>query len=434
MVPQPLTTAQVARRLGVKPETVYAYVSRGLLRSDRNGEGRASLFDPGEVEAFAAAGRRGTAARSTVAVRTEITLIADGRLTFRGHDAIDLAGSREYEAVATLLWTGGLDPVSCTAPAGPLAVARAVTAPLPAGTRLTDRLRLVVPAASALDPLRFDTSPAAVVATGRSLLATMVEALPPRGNADADGDGDSPARPGSIGRAPISGGGAIRSASLAGRLWPRLSEAGANPDGVAALNAALVLLADHDMAASTLAARVAASTRADPYAVVTAGLSALDGPLHGGASRLTYRLLADAVAAGSAVDVVAERLRTGEPVHGFGHRLYPDGDPRSAALLALLPDGPGEIRRIIDDVNALVSRRQGTRPNIDFALAALALLYGMPAEAGETVFAIARTAGWLAHALEEYQDMPARYRPIGRYTGPARSPGAAAFGGAAGSS
>jgi citrate synthase len=399
-----LTTAQVARRLGVKPETVYAYVSRGLLHSRRNADGRGSLFDAAEVDALAAGGRRGVDAKVALAIQTEITLIDSGRLYYRGHDALKLARSERYETVASLLWTGELAPAEFVAPAGMLALAEAVTAPLPASARRTDRLRLIVAASAAADPLRFDTSPAAVVATGRNLIGTMVEALPLRASHQ---------------RRP--------SGSLADRLWPRLTAAEPTHAGLRALNSALILLADHDLAASTVAARVAASTRAHPYAVVSAGLAALDGPLHGAASGIAYQMLVDATRTGDALLAISDRLRVGDFIPGFGHRLYPDGDPRAVMLMALLPEVDGDARAdtqaTIDALATAFMRHAGFPPNIDFAIAALALLTGMGPEAGETIFAVARTAGWIAHGLEEYRDRSGRFRPSGRYAG--RYPSAA---------
>ena len=402
-----LSTEEVARRLGVKPATVYAYVSRGLLSSRRNGAGKGSLFDPAEVDAFVA-GRRVSLAPTAPAIHTGITLIRDGRLFFRGRDASVLAWEQSYESVATLLWTGELGDVALVAPTELVALADAVTKPLPPSARLTDRLRVIVAAAAAADPLRFDTTPAAVTATGRTMLGTMVAALPVRAVAVR----------------------AITDRGLADVLWPRLTAVPASPAGVAALNAALVLLADHDIAASTLAARVAASTRAHPYAVVGAGLAALDGPLHGAASGLAYELLSDAVRDGDPVRTISERLRVGGVIAGFGHALYPDGDPRATTLLEILRDSPSGIRAgrggpdptaaaIIEELAAAMARRPGVAPNVDFAIAALTLLYGMPPDAGEAIFAIARTAGWIAHALEEYGDRPSRFRPSGQYAGPA---------------
>jgi citrate synthase len=383
-----LTTEQVADRLGVKPATVYAYVSRGLLSSHRNADGKNSLFSKDDVDAFVAARKR----NSTPTIQTGITLIKDGGLFYRGRDATVLAGTTSYEAVASLLWTGDLEHADFPHNTDLERLASAVTRPLPEEARLTDRLRVAVAAVAAADPLRFDTAPAAVVATGRQLISTMVNALP------------------SIARLRQ-----VKPASLAQALWYRLTAEPVTEEGLAILNAALVLLADHDLAASTLAARVAASTRAHPYAVVSAGLAALDGPLHGAASGLAYPMLLEAVNGLDPVAGISDRLRSGLPVPGFGHPLYPGDDPRAAKLFELLGDGP--VRSTATRLAVAMRKRSGTAPNVDLALAAIALHYRMPPDAGEAIFAVARTAGWLAHALEEYGDRPSRFRPSGRYAG-----------------
>jgi citrate synthase len=398
---QLLTTEEVARLLGVKPATVYAYVSRGLLASHRNADGKGSLFAKPAVDALMAGRKRAT----TPGIQTGITLIKDGGLYFRGRDAIVLARTQSFESVATLLWTGELEHVPLRPPADALETASRAIAPLPKAARITDRLRVIVAAAAASDPLRFDTSPAAVVATGRNLLATMAVALP-------------------FGVLPTEQGVAERTGEtfLARTLWYRLSPRDPRDKDCDTLNAALVLLADHDIAASTLAARVAASTRAHPYAVVSAGLAALDGPLHGAASGLAHAVLAEAMERVDPVASIADRLREGGPVPGFGHRLYPDGDPRATALLEMLDEGP--VLRCATRLIDAMRDRSGTHPTIDFALAALTLQNRMPPDAGEAIFAVGRTAGWLAHALEEYADRPLRFRPNGLYAGirPAAAP------------
>src|SRR5919107_3428245 len=142
-----LSTDEVARRLGVKPATVYAYVSRGLLRSERNADGKGSLFAESQVEAFAA--RRGKPVRDGTGpvIRTGLTLVRDGRLFYRGQDALELARESSYESVATLLWTGELRHVPLEPSPALRDLAEAVTAPLPASARLTDRLRVICAAA-----------------------------------------------------------------------------------------------------------------------------------------------------------------------------------------------------------------------------------------------------------------------------------------------
>ncbi|MFJ6614869.1 citrate synthase [Streptomyces sp. NPDC091289] len=396
-----LTTRQAAELLGVKPETVYAYVSRGQLSSARAAGGRGSTFDADEVRALARrSGRRDPSpAGGDLAFRTGITLIEGDRCFFRGVDATELARRYGYEEVAEWLWTGELRPgARFTAPAGTLAAARRTVGALPAHSGSTDRLRVAVTAAAATDPLRFDLSPEAVLSSARGLIPTLVGALPVLGGGDPEGEEDS----------------------LARRLWSRLTAEPADAPSLAVLDAALTLLVDHDLAASTLAARVAASARAHPYAVVSAGLGVLEGPLHGAASGLAHRMLREAVDRGSAVPVVADHLRTGRRVPGLGHRLYRGEDPRATTLFALLEDVPQAAGALAAarEVVETTARHAPLHANIDLALAVLSVSRGMPADAGETVFAVSRTAGWIAHALEEYGERPLRMRPSGQYTGP----------------
>ncbi|GAA2563656.1 citrate synthase [Winogradskya consettensis] len=387
-----LTTDEVARRLGVKKATVYAYVSRGLLVRRRNGSGKESLFAEADVTAFGADRRPTVPGTEATSIHTGITLIADGHLHYRGHDACILARTASYESVVTLLWTGELEDFRFDPDPALRELAEAVTAPLPPQARLTDRLRVIVAAIAAADRLRFDTSAAAVATTGRTIISTMVSALPRRAFA-------------------VEG-------TTAAELWSRLTTLKPTPARIAALNSALILLADHDLAASTFAARVAASTRAHPYAVVGAGLAALDGPLHGAASTQVIELLNTAVRTADPVGTISDRLRTAGTVPGFGHPLYPGGDPRAATLLDILARLPAASRSahdVIAGVADAMTQRSGIKPNIDFALAAFALLHDMNDGAGEAIFAIARTAGWLAHALEEYENKPGRFRPNGQY-------------------
>ncbi|MFD0426430.1 citrate synthase [Streptomyces parvus] len=394
-----LTTRQAAELLGVKPETVYAYVSRGQLSSVRAAGGRGSTFDAEEVRALARrSGRRDPSpAGGDLAFRTGITLIEDDRCYFRGVDATELARRHGYEEVAEWLWTGELRPgARFAAPAGTLAAARRAVEALPAHSGSTDRLRVAVTAAAATDPLRFDLSPEAVLNSARGLIPTLVGAL------------------------PVLGGPAAEGGPLAADLWSRLTPEPADAPSLAVLDAALALLIDHDLAASTLAARVAASARAHPYAVVSAGLGVLEGPLHGAASGLAHRLLREAVDRGSAVPVVADHLRTGRRVPGLGHRIYRGEDPRATVLFELLAEVPQAAGALAAarEVVATTARHAPLHANIDLALAVLSVSRGMAADAGETVFAVSRTAGWIAHALEEYGERPLRIRPSGQYTGP----------------
>lgn len=388
-----LTAQQVAARLGVKLDTVYAYVSRGVLNSRREPGSRRSLFDPDDVEVLA---RRGRPRRATVpaaldlVVETGLTTIVDHRPRYRGRDACTMARTHTFEQVAHWLWTGLGDEAGSPWQPYP------ITLPDLEDTR--DRIRAAVIAGSAAEPLRPDLSTPAVTTNARALIASMAGAvsvttgrrIPPLAL-----NGDRP---------PVRD-------SIAGRLWDRLAGTRSMPGLVAAVNAALVLLADHELASSTVAARVAASVRADPFSVVLAGLGALAGPLHGSASTLVHRMIADAIARGPEPALAAAIEMYGF-LPGFGHRLYPDGDPRATSLLdtiaAAAPAAPGlrAARALIDTA----SRHTHTTVNVDLALGTLSTVARMPASAGETIFTIARAAGWVAHAIEEYAEPPLRFR------------------------
>ena len=255
---------------------------------------------------------------------------------------------------------------------------------------------------AATDPLRLQLDPAAVIAAGRSIIAGLVDCLPPAGQPSAAPDSDDP----------------ISDYPIADRLWSRLCDRRASPALRRALSAALVLLADHELAASTLAARAAASVRADPYAVVETGMGAVSGALHGGASLGAEALLAAASSPADVPRVVGELLRRGEKVPGFGHFVYRAGDPRAVLLLDLVRRAAPKSRAlaVAEAVLAEVRHKSLPEPNIDFAIATLVQVAGMLRGSGETVFAVARTAGWIAHALEAYAG-PGPLRPRAVYTG-----------------
>ncbi|GAA2112068.1 citrate synthase [Microlunatus panaciterrae] len=396
-----LSTAQAARRLGVKEETVYAYVSRGLLRSTRVPGVRGSLFPVGEVEALVSRdGTRRAVSGAVERIRTSITLQEKGSLYYRGRDATELA-ALPFEQVAQWLWTSELSgPMAFAAVPDVVRRAAEATRLLPDDARLIVCIRLIVDVAGACDPLRFDLTPRSVTRSSAALLGTLAAAV-------AEGLGIS--APGEDGR-------------LAERLWPSLrpgKTAAADPAQVELLNSALVLLADHDLAVSTLAARVAASARADLYAVLSAGLGAIDGPFHGGATSRAFRFMTEALA--SPADALGVRFRDGVAVPGFGHLLYAGPDPRADYLLDRLRrlDDPAAQRATAaaDLVIDQLAERQDLHPNTDFALAVLGHGLGLRPDAGEAIFAIARMAGWTAHALEEYQEPELRFRVPGVYVG-----------------
>lgn len=385
-----MSSEAASARLGIKPQTLYAYVSRGMVHSEREPGARRSRFLRSDIERLAARRRSGGRAGGLeVIIETDLTFLdPTGHLYYRGWDVTDAVHERAtFEEVATWLWTGARAQEPFTAPQSMVAAGRAIDAAL-SDQPLVDRMRAVVAAARHADPLRDDRRPEAVAMTGRALIATLVECLP-----HATGDGGT------------------GSGLLAERLWPRLSRQSTTSESVHLLNAALVLMADHELAASTLAARVAASTWADPYLVVQAALATLGGPLHGGAGGRARALIREVAAGTSAAEAIGKRLRHGELVPGFGHRIYKDNDPRAEVLLGLLGAAPAE-----GDVIATMAERGLPFPNIDFAIAALAQRHDMVDEAPDIIFTCARIVGWLAHASEEYQHR-LRYRTRAVYTG-----------------
>jgi len=408
-----LTTAEAARRLGVKPATLYAYVSRGLLSRERASDGRTSTFDPAEIDRLARPGRprRGRRPVSELVLPSALTAIAHGLPWYRGLPVPELAATRSFEEVAAWLWTGRFPPAAAPAAWGAgeaaLEAGRRAQAALPEVALPLERIRVIAAALAAGDELRLELHPAAVTAAGRALIAGLVDCLPRQGPSAPAGE------------------------AIAARLWAGLSSLDPEPELVGTLDAALVLLADHELAASTVAARVAASVRADPYAVASAGLAVVSGTLHGGASLGIEALLAEidrpdrdtGVGGGRlrdrAVAVVGARLRRGERLRGLGHRLYPDGDPRAGVLLERLRTAAAGSPRlaVVEALLEAAARRGLPQPSVDLALAALAHVTTMTHGAGEAIFAVARTAGWIAHALEEY-DRNTAVRPRAVYTGP----------------
>jgi len=405
-----LTSDQVATRLGVKRETVYAYVSRGQLSRSLSDDGRRSLFDPSEVEELARRGRPRKDAphrgRIEVAIATSITGIVEERLYYRGLEATRLAGEACFEQVAELLWTGRLPQRKrFTATASSLQVARRACARLPRQGPSAERFAVACAALACEHPMRVDLRSERVREHAELLLNAFVGVLPRQGN-----------RPSKASRRP----GAAASPSLAETLWSKLSPLPTSAARTRLLDAALVLLADHELATSTLAARVAASTRADPFGVVLAGLGAVSGPLHGKAALAAHRLLLDASQAATPRHAVAEALSRSSLLPGWGHPVYRAGDPRAARLLQLLQTVAGrKPMQLISEVRRAAEGAHADSPcvNVDFGLGALAYSMQMPVGATEAVFAIARTTGWIAHALEEYGERPLRFRARALYDG-----------------
>jgi citrate synthase len=262
-------------------------------------------------------------------------------------------------------------------------------------TETSDRMRWALVMCGAGDPLRADARPGSVARAARRVIAALTGVVGP---SDPDHADDL--------AAPAS--------SIAHRLARRLS--GDRPPDAAAVDAALILMADHELATSTVAVRLAASTRADLYDALLAGLATLAGPLHGGASQHAYELLVVAERDGAA-RALNDALRWHRRLHGFGHQIYTERDPRFDALLAQVePLLTGERRLLLHQVMALAAAHDVPPPNCDLALAALAWGTGMAPDAGRTIFTVARLAGWTAHYLEELSERPLRFRARAIYS------------------
>lgn len=378
-----LTTAQVAGLLGVKVETVYAYVSRGLLEPVRRGGPGGSLFDAAAVQALRD-GLSRPARRATgdpVEVRTQLTRIEGDRLSYRGRDAVELSRTASFEEVCALLWA--TDAAQAREPGeSSRATLERLRQALPPRTGVLDRLKHAVLVAGATDPGRHDRRPEAVVQAGERSQGFMLAGL-----------GGPP-------------GGSVAEALAAGLGAP----------DVADVEAALVLLADHDMAVSTTALRVAVSGGADLYSALLAALATADSPLH---------VMAPATAVGwvrEALDdphaVLGQALASDRPPIGFGHRVYQHVDPRAEELYRrVTARADRAVTDAVDLVRGELLERRGWPMTVDLPLALWTVVEGLPRDAGPALFATARTAGWTAHALEELEEPGMRFRLTGIYTG-----------------
>lgn len=385
-----LSALDAARLLGVSLPTLYSYVSRGLLASVSNGTSRRKRYPQEDVLRLAArkndAKRGGQTAVAAMhwglpVLETRISHILDGRLLYRGCDATALARHATLEAAAGLLWDDGAsDYFRQDAPTLPQGLASAPDA--------TPLARAML----AMAMLGAKPAPAAMLQYGPALMRILAAAL-------------------------------LQTAPSDLPLHLQLANAwNADAEQAELLRAALVLLADHELNASTFAVRCVASTGASLPAALGAGLAALSGDKHGGGSAAARRMLSQALAAPGASDARASigkyYAAIAPEFAGFGHPLYPHGDPRAAYLLerlsALSHEHP-QLRAILA-VCVTAGALLDTRPNADLALAAMELAFGWPEGAGMSVFALARSAGWIAHAAEQAASA-ALIRPRARYVG-----------------
>jgi len=380
---QMLDSEEAARRLGVKVPTLYAYVSRGLISTTKSPDGRRNLFSTEEIEERARRLRRARNSEIRVAtIATGVSKLHEDGPSYRGVPAVSLVASASYEEVADLLWNAEPGPW--------VAAPEAVDVAAKASFAARDRIRLAVVVAGATDPLRADLRPTAVTRSARRLIATAVQALNAGPTPEADDE-----------QAEVS---------IAERLSRRLGAPKVTPELVRAVNAVMVLLADHEIAPSTLVVRVAATTRADCYDALLAGLGTISGPLHGSASDVARRLLEDSEQRG-VERALGETLRWQGSFPGFGHSDYVDGDPRFTALLPFFEAiAAPRQRKVLREVLARTESQGLPQPNVNLAIGAIAYAAKLAPEAGETLFTIARMTGWVAHYLEEIEEPPRRFR------------------------
>jgi citrate synthase len=386
-----ITADSAATRLGVSRATLYAYVSRGFVHTHADPhDPRRRLYSADDIDRLAHNKVRGRKASDIAAATLDwglpalssgITLIADGRLFFRGRDAVRLAATATLEDTARLLWSCAGDPFRSAVPQPPqsvLGLIESLTDTFP-----VDRCLAVLPLAGAGTAMTWQRDHRRLWHDAAMLLRLMAAAA----------TGTVPDE------APLH--------LHIAQAW------GLDERAAELIRAALVLCADHELNASAFAVRVVASTGASLAACVSAGLSALSGPRHGGTTSLVEILFEETERFGNAAGLVQERLRRGDILPGFGHPLYRDGDPRATALLALLPaDATREaLREAMDAIG-------GKLPNVDFALVSLRRALRLRPGSALALFAIGRAAGWIAHALEQQAD-DKLIRPRARYAGPA---------------
>ncbi|VWD39967.1 citrate synthase [Burkholderia contaminans] len=379
-----ITLTEAARRLGVRAQTVYAYASRGSIAVMQDPDDpRRSLYRAEDVVALCrkkqvgrkrAALAAGTIFGAEPCIYSGITTFSKGRAWYRGRDSIQLAESATLEETAALLWQATA-PVSFDAPA------------------------TVLPPGKPDRQCAF-TMLATLAANGHSTLGRLDSAL----HTEAGQLVAIVSR--AFGAHDDAGAGTLCTHQRLAAGWTLDSR------GADLLRRAMVLVADHEITSSAFAARITASTGASLAGCLLTGLATLSGPLHGDASG-RVRAMFDDVQRLGAERVVDHHLRSAIPLPGFGHHLYPDGDPRAAALLARL-DPPAEIAHFVDKATALT----GLRPTIDVALAMLSVQLRLPRDAAFGLFSIARSVGLLAHCIEQLR-VGKVIRPRGRYTGPA---------------
>ncbi|BDI29798.1 hypothetical protein CCAX7_18490 [Capsulimonas corticalis] len=397
-----LTAAEAAAALGVSVPTLYSYVSRGMLRSEEEDGARRSRRYPAadvlrlrqrrEMRHDPDQGVSDALHWGLPVLESALTLVEGGRCYYRGREVAALARECSLESVAALFWTG--DGAAETELFGfpKTALPSSFTALRGAMPRAapTELFLGLLPAAGAEDAAAWDLRPAQVARTGARIVSLMAALA--------------------AGRDTLGGEGIARTLAQA---W------GLPPEAETRLGAAMVLCVDHELSVSSFTARCVASAGATAYHAVLGGLAAFQGTKHGGATRRVEALLRECAAPEQAREMLAARLRRGEAIPGFGHHLYPEGDPRGRLLLEMAKEAaPGSSANALVDAVVQEARAMlGEHPTIDLGLVALCGALGLPPGSALTLFELGRSVGWIGHAIEEYQT-DKLIRPRARYHGP----------------
>jgi len=377
-----LTAREAAALLGVRTSTIYAYASRGLLGGGTRGPGRQALYPRELVENLRvkAASRAGHAAVAAAALRwgepvldSAITRITPRGPVYRGTRATDLV-ERPFETVADLLWAQTSD-----------------------WTQRLPRIRTRSPRPSLHTLLEVVVHFAPQLALEEPHRApALLHRL-----ACVAGEGESLAE---------------SQPTIAGALTASLLNRRGKPREVALVNAALVLIADHELNASTFAARVAASAHAPWVDCLIAALGAAAGTRHAAACDAAETLWRTAKRARNTTAWTAHQLELHGTLPGFESGAYRDGDPRAECLLRRLRPTLGSAGHRLDELLVAVERKTGQMPAVDIAFAVLSSHLGFPPGGAKLLFVLGRTAGWLAHVAEQRSSVAA-IRPRARYVG-----------------
>lgn len=397
-----LSAQEAARELGISLPTLYAYVSRGLIHSEAaGGSKRTRRYWAEDVQKLKERQeqRRDPAKAVETALHwgapvleSAITLLANDRLYYRGYDALELATLRSVEQVAVLIWTGELASAGSALFSqawGALPPQCQAVRPHLTGLSPVEVFQVMLPLTAVNDLAAYDLRPAAVAQTGARILRLLTTLAA----------GDAPK--------------GLDIAQTLQRGWtPHDAQA------AVLLNAALILCADHELNVSSFTARCVASAGSTPYQVVLAGLAALQGIKHGRVTERVELFWREASTPEGVRSTLANYLKRGETIPGFGHPLYPQGDPRGRLLLELTTAAYPELPavKLAQAMVAETFELIGEYPTVDFGLVTLAQALSLPAGGAITLFALGRTIGWIGHAIEQYQ-LDRIIRPRAQYKG-----------------